>query len=112
MDTHTSVAQAVAKRYLNQTQEPLPTVICSTAHWAKFPKDVYKALISGERASISQEAEDDEFAAIAKIKKLVPHSSEPKNIADLANKPILHQTIFDANAQGVKDAVSLFLAGR
>jgi len=109
MDPHASVAQAVAQRYLEQTREPLPTVICSTAHWAKFAKDVHKALTNNSNSSATRIIEVDEFTAIKRIKDLVPNVSEPKNIADLVDKPVRHKIIFDATAQGVKDAVSLFL---
>lgn len=83
MDPHTSVAQAVAERYIKQNTILRPVIICSTAHWSKFAKDIYKALINDKKDS-----HIDEFAALRKVAKLSPGLSIPKPIRDLQKKKL------------------------
>lgn len=103
MDPHTSVAQAVAKRYLNKTSTPRPMLICATAHWAKFAPDIHRAL-TGETA-----AGMDEFRAIEQVQKLVPGASVPENILKLEGKKVRKPAIVEADVKGVKSAIVKFL---
>jgi len=83
MDPHTSVAQAVVEKYLKQDGDTLPMVICSTAHFAKFPNDVYKAL-KGDSAAPPA----DEFKTLELIFEYIRGGSVPKSISSLKNKRI------------------------
>lgn len=103
MDPHTSVAQAVAERYLNRTSTPRSTIICSTAHWAKFAPVELRALTNG------QMREDNEFRAIEKVLKLVPKATVPRQILELEQRTVRPSAVFDADVKGVKRGIVEFL---
>ncbi len=98
LDPHTAVAQAVAERYQNKYGSPKPVVICSTAHWAKFAKDVYKAL-SGFGSK------EDEFKILKKITILFPSITIPPNIANLKNKKIRFKRKYASGKESVERAI-------
>ena len=83
MDPHTSVAQTVAERYIKQTNTTFPIVICSTAHFAKFANNVYKAL-----KGVNVAPQMDEFKILELICEYIHHESVPKSISSLKNKRI------------------------
>lgn len=83
IDPHTAVAQEAAERYKRKFSDTVPVVICATAHWSKFPNDVYRTL-KGYRTN------KDEFALIQAIKTMDPKIHVPQNILDLENKKIRH----------------------
>ncbi len=104
MDPHTSVAQAVVEAYSKQKDSQRPILICSTAHFAKFPDAISRALSQRVDPDSS-----DEFAIIQKVAKLFPQTSLPRNIIELQEKPVLHTTKFNASAEGVMGAVVTYL---
>jgi len=83
LDPHTAVAQAVVSRYRKKYPSDIPIIISSTAHWAKFPKDVYRALTGIF-------SDDDEFKIIDKIRQLIPTATIPERIGELRRKKIRH----------------------
>lgn len=85
LDPHTAVAQTVVTRYQKKYGSDVPIVVCSTAHWAKFPKDVYQAL-----TGIFPD-DDNEFKIIDQITRLIPGVKVPKNIRSLKDKKIRHK---------------------
>lgn len=63
LDPHTAVAVFVAKKYLEAHRDEsigVPMVVCSTAHWAKFPAPVLAALQPqlGQEANTSDTKND------------------------------------------------------
>lgn len=103
MDPHTSVAQAVAERYLNKTSTPRSTIICATAHWAKFAPDVFSALTGETVAGMN------EFRAIEEVQKLVPGATVPRSITELEGRKVRKTAIFNADVNGVESAIVKFL---
>jgi threonine synthase len=85
MDTHTAVAYAVWEKYRQQTGTERPAVVVSTASPYKFSKDVLRAIDS-------RYGNIDDFALFAEMEKLsgVP---VPAAIADVADRPVLHQRV-------------------
>lgn len=100
MDPHSAVAQAVADRYQSKYRSDVPVVICSTAHWSKFPKEVYKALNGFTKWG-------DEFSIIQKIKDMGPKIHVPKNILDLQKKKILHKKKISATKYEIEKEIML-----
>ena len=103
MDPHTAVAWEVTKRYKKKFPDAVPVVICATAHWSKFPKDVYKALTGFE-------TDDDEFALIQTIKKMDSKIHAPRNILDLKNKKVLHKGKIQATKDDVEKIILQYLS--
>lgn len=99
MDPHTSVAQKVATKLTSDATTPV--VICSTAHVAKFAKDVASAL--------GLEKNIDEFVLLEKIASLAPKFSIPKTIAGLKQKAIRHKKVLPVNIVAIKKEIRLFL---
>lgn len=99
LDPHTSVAHVVAERYLQSTGETLPIIICSTAHWAKFPRDVAKAL--GIREGIN----DDAFTLIQKICSLDQKIKAPNSLISLEGKKQRFTKTVTANQQVIEELI-------
>lgn len=87
MDPHTSIAQIVAERYSTQHKSPLPLIISSTAHFAKFANDVAKTL------SLDIKKATDEFEIIQKICALDKKISAPQSLVTLQQKKIVHSEV-------------------
>lgn len=100
MDPHTSVAQAVAEKYLQKNNVRAPIIICSTAHFAKFAKDIYKAIFGRQMIFL------DEFSILKEINKLVPQTYIPKTLSDLQSKIIRYKEKLEANRENVKDVIT------
>ncbi len=100
MDPHTSVAQAVAEKYLDSVGTETPLVVCSTAHWSKFARDVYQAL-----RPMKERMFVDEFDVLEEILDLVPRISIPKAIKELKGKTIRHKGKCEADKGEVKDII-------
>ncbi len=86
MDTHTAAGWAVAEDYVNQTNDPRPMVVLSTASPYKFPAAVLSA--------VAGKAEGDEYAQMRKLSQLtgVPI---PKNLANLQGKEERHRGVIN-----------------
>lgn len=104
LDPHTSVAQLVTERFISQESDRIPVIICATAHWAKFAKDIYRAFKDG-----SHKSTPDEFLVLKEINQLVPNSSIPKNLTNLQNKPVRHTQKFQADYQIFEKKIKEFL---
>lgn len=100
MDPHTSVAQLVAEKYLQETSSDIPVLICSTAHWAKFGGAVYEAL-TGKKG-------EDEFAVLEEISRLTK-SSLPKQIMQLADKQVRFAEVCEAEVGAVEEVIAKFI---
>jgi threonine synthase len=104
MDPHTAVAWEVAERLRDQN----PVLVVSTAHWAKFGADVYKALtdapydepLGGRAATMSG------LELLAEVQRIAPHSgSVPAPLAEIAGLTPRFADVVDAGATGVESAV-------
>lgn len=85
IDTHTAVGVAVYEDYKNKTNDNTPTVLLSTASPYKFPHAVLEAIFG--------KAPKDEFDAADEIKNM--GVKQPKQIAELKTKPVLHKAVCD-----------------
>jgi threonine synthase len=109
MDPHTAVAYKVAE---NLREDGVPVVVASTAHWAKFGNNVYRAL-HGIALSEELPAEVAELTG-CELNRLI--SSEtgaahiPVGLAELDELPIRFTQIIDGEAGAICDAVREFLA--
>jgi threonine synthase len=103
MDPHTSVAQAVAERYIKQKIDMRPMVICSTAHWAKFVKDVYTTV-----RGTGKKEKTDEFIMLTTIAKMLGSAGLiPKSISSLRGAVIRHKETCDAGAGNLERKIIL-----
>ena len=89
-----------------------PMLVVSTAHWAKFGADVYKAL----RGIPYAEALSPELSRLtgaqllAEVQALAPHaSSVPRSLAELDALPERFAEVVDAGRGGVEGAVRSWL---
>jgi len=101
MDTHTAVASAVLRDYIEKTGDKTVSVIVSTASPYKFGASVLEA-IAGKEAT---EGKDD-FACCAMLSRMTG-THEPDQIAKLPEMEIRHTGVCekDAMAQAVLNAV-------
>lgn len=104
IDPHTAVALEVVRRY-KKSGDSTPVVICATAHWSKFPQDVYSGL-KGTKTPY------DEFTSIRKIKELNPQIYLPENIIGLKNNKILHRDKVKATKNEVEKAILRYLSDK
>ena len=101
MDTHTAVASAVLRDYIEKTGDKTVSVIVSTASPYKFGASVLEA-IAGEEAVAGK----DDFACCAMLSELTG-THEPDQIAKLPEMEIRHKSVCekDAMAEAVLNAV-------
>ena len=109
MDPHTAVAWQVTQ---NLREDGVPVVVASTAHWAKFGNNVYRALhnmhLSGELPP--------EAASLTgcELNKLIARETGsehiPLGLAELDDLPIRFTAVIDGEANAIKEAVCDFLA--
>lgn len=108
IDPHTAVAYKAAERLKGEN----PVLIASTAHWAKFGENVYRALHSmapasdlpAEVASLSG-CELNELIA-----KETNQTHIPAGLAELDRLPIRFKAIIDGNVAAIESAVDEFLS--
>jgi threonine synthase len=108
LDPHTAVAWAVGDRLRGAD----PMLVVSTAHWAKFGADVYKAL----RGIPHAEPLPPELSGrtgvqlLAEVRTLAPGaSSVPRPLAELDALPERFTEVVDAGRGGVEGAVRRWL---
>ena len=108
MDPHTAVAYKVA---VNLREEGVPVLVASTAHWAKFGNNVYRAL---HGLSLSDPMPDD-IATLTgcALNRLIADeagvSDIPPGLSELDELPIRFTTVIDGNADAIREAVCEFL---
>lgn len=109
IDPHTAVAWEVAERLRGDD----PVLVVSTAHWAKFGTDVYKAL-----AGIGYEDPLPEHAArlggldiLREVERIAPRSGPvPSALAQVAHLPTRFSEVVDAGRQSIENAVLRWLS--
>lgn len=99
IDTHTAVAAAVYKKYVNDTNDTKKTVIVSTASPYKFGRSVMTA-IEQKYNSFSDFELIDELEKISKVKV-------PNAIEEIRTAPVLHDYVCEKDQ--MKAAVNKFL---
>jgi threonine synthase len=111
LDPHTAVAWETAERLAAEN----PVLVVATAHWAKFGRDVYKALtgttygdsLTGEAASSSG------LDLLACVARLAPSASPvPRGLAQLDDLPERFGKVVDAGREGIEGAVRGWLEGQ
>ena len=108
MDPHTAVAWQVAE---NLREDGVPVVVASTAHWAKFGNNVYRALHNIELAQ--DLPEDVANLTGCALNKLISDETglagAPRGLAELDDLPIRFSTVIDGSPDAIQDAVCKFL---
>lgn len=99
LDTHTAVASAVYKKYVNDTKDETVTVIASTASPFKFTRDVMNA-IDAKYNVLSDFDLVDELSRIGNV-------AVPDAIEEIRTAPVLHDHVCDKTE--MKDVVKRFL---
>jgi threonine synthase len=92
IDPHTAVAVAVARRHASRR----PTLVCGTAHFAKFPQTVLAALEA--HPSLERAALDVPRAQLAPLLQALQArvgaaNPIPARVLSLPTQPINHQTV-------------------
>jgi threonine synthase len=109
LDPHTAVAWEIAERLRGDN----PVLVVSTAHWAKFGTDVYKALrgrgyddpLPSDVADLSGVELLAEVQSIAQTRAGVPSA-----LAELDRAPVRFSGVVDAGRDGIEGAVRAWLA--
>ncbi len=108
IDPHTAVAYAVAQRLRRDN----PVLIASTAHWAKFGDNVYRAL-HGIPAGDAL-PDDVDAAGGCRINELIAqatgHHDIPAGLAALGSLPVRFSEVIDGDVEDIEKATDGFLA--
>ncbi len=108
MDPHTAVAYAAAQRLRGQN----PLLVASTAHWAKFGDNVYRALHHIAPGAPLPE----EVAALTgcQLNQLIAKETGtwgiPKRLAELDTMAVRFTEVIDGDRCAIEEAVTAFLA--
>jgi len=108
LDPHTAVAWEVAER----TRAENPVLVISTAHWAKFGADVFKALrdLPYEEPLPAAYAGHTGVELLAEVQKLVPEGAcVPKALAELDDAEVRFTRTVEAGCEAVEAAVREWL---
>ncbi len=88
IDTHTSVAASVYKKYVSETGDDKKTVIASTASPFKFTRSVMDAIDKDKYDQMSDFELVDELSRIGNV-------AVPAAIEDIRTAPVLHDRVCD-----------------
>jgi threonine synthase len=88
IDTHTGIANAVYRAYVDKTKDTTPTVIASTASPFKFAVSVIGAIAPDKLSGRT----DFELIDILSELSATP---EPYAITDIRTAPVRHKTVVD-----------------
>jgi threonine synthase len=109
LDPHTAVAWKVAERLRGEN----PVLVVSTAHWAKFGTDVYRAL-NGIAADGELPAEVAALSGTALNELLAGDfgaGAIPSRLAELNRLPIRFSEVCEGSTAGIEAAVDAWLRG-
>lgn len=84
VDTHTAVAMDILEKYREQTKDPTPAVVVSTASPFKFAEAVADAILTKEQSGDCTETE------LPEILSRETGLEVPAGLRDLESRPILH----------------------
>lgn len=99
IDTHTAVASAVYRKYVEETQDTAKAVIASTASPYKFTRSVMSAIGRADEAK-------DDFALVDEL-AVISGVKVPQAVEEIRTAPILHKK--QCEAAQMKDVVKEFL---
>ena len=108
MDPHTAVAYKVAE---NLREDGVPVVVASTAHWAKFGNNVYRALHSLKLSDPLPEPVAS-LTGCALNQLIVDETGAhraPAGLAELDDLPIRFTEVIDGTTEAIGAAVCEFL---
>jgi threonine synthase len=108
MDPHTAVAWEVAERL----RERDPVLVVSTAHWAKFGGDVYKALAELPYAEVLPDGvrELSGVELLGRVQELAGEAAVvPKALAELDERSERFTSVVSPGRDGVENAVRSWL---
>lgn len=107
IDPHTAVAYKVTERLKGDN----PVLIASTAHWAKFGENVYRALHDIEPGG-ALPADIEALSGCELNTKIADatNSTVPQGLAELDSLPIRFKDTIEGTTQAIEDAVDSFLA--
>lgn len=107
MDPHTAVAYRVAENLRGQN----PVLIASTAHWAKFGANVYRALHGMEPGTeLPSEVESLSGCELNNlIAEQTGHRDIPRGLAELDDRPIRFTDVINAGKPSIEGAAIEFL---
>ena len=107
LDPHSAVAFRVAERLRGEN----PVLVASTAHWAKFGENVYRALHGLEPGAPLPE----DVASLTgcelntRIAEATGCGPVPAGLAELDSRPIRFTQVIDGNPEAIEAAVLEFL---
>lgn len=90
IDTHTSVAASVYRKYVEETGDTTKTVIASTASPYKFTRSVMEAIDSEKYAAMGDFELVDELSSISKV-------PVPNAIEEIRSAAIRHYTVAEVD---------------
>ncbi len=111
LDPHTAVAWEVAERMRSAN----PVLVVSTAHWAKFGGDVYRALnrighgapLPGSAASLSG------LELLGEVSRLAPHATPvPEGLASVGSRPVRFTETIGVGRENAERAVEAWIGSR
>ena len=107
IDPHTAVAVKVAENLRKDN----PVLIASTAHWAKFGENVYRALhdIEPKGALPEEVAKLSGCALNQRIADETGVHNIPRGLAELDTKPIRFNTTIEGSVPSIEKAVKNFI---
>lgn len=100
IDPHTAVAKHLADKFL---EKHVPMVVCSTAHWGKFPEAMLLAL-SGKYVDNSSSLEY-KFEELRRITGATP----PPSISNLLDRKSIHSTVAKATEEDLNRVIEKYL---
>lgn len=108
MDPHTAVAYQVAA---NLREDDVPVLIASTAHWAKFGNNVYRAL---HGISLDEKLPETVAALTGcALNRLIAQEADqdriPRGLAELDDLPLRFTEIIDGTPDAIRAAICDFL---
>lgn len=106
MDPHTAVAYSVASRMRGEN----PMLVASTAHWAKFGANVYRALHNID--AHDKLPEDISALTGCQLNDLIAEETGqtyiPDGLANLDNEPVRFSDVVDNNVAAVEGVLASF----
>ena len=105
LDPHTAVAWEVADRLAGER----PVLIAATAHWAKFPADVMRAL-TGAGPDAPMPSGDAELALLGRVVDLAPSASIPPQLEAVLRRPVRFRDRITGTPEALEASLRAWLA--
>jgi len=103
IDPHTAVAVHVAEKF--STNDNVPILISSTAHYGKFPQTVLKAIDNNEQSLSS----DDISTLLKDLEALKSNTPMHHELMQLPNKSAVHTNTVEAKKSAIVKEIKTFL---